>query len=251
MMKYWRIILLAACCGAGFQVSAQSLDSIMRCRTEEYIGAYVEDLKFISEEEGFVCSVLWFPLADAGLSELAYGGDYPYRFAEQLAIQVGKVCGTEGKGIGSATVWFCVDTLGQQRVDSVRFNAYVDREWNTPSVSKKRALKIEQAVRECVEALADGWTPIEDQTGRKYPCQCSTTLLSVGGKETTFSVFARVRLLPEYIPQLVGEDGYRFPQKVVVEKIYDQRYEPLLRRGLMPEEDIGLTKKAYRAAGVL
>lgn len=251
MMKYWRIILLVACCGVDFSASAQSLDSIMCCRTEEYIGTYAEDLKFISEEEGFLCSVLWFPLSDAGLNELAYRGDYPYRFAAQLAIQVGKIYGKEEKGIGSATVWFCVDTLGQQRVDSVRFNAYVDREWNTPLASKKKGRKIEQTVRECAEALADGWTPIEDLTGRKYPCQCSTTLLSIGGNELTFSVFVQVQLRSEFIPQLIGEDGYRFPQKVAVRKIYDHRYEPYLRRGDMSKEDLELTKKAYRAAGVL
>ena len=53
-------------CAAGVQAVAQSPDSVMRCRTEEYIAKHVDELKFVSEEEGFTCAIFWTPLAGAG-----------------------------------------------------------------------------------------------------------------------------------------------------------------------------------------
>ena len=232
---------------------AQSPDSVMRCRTEEYIAKHVDELKFVSEEEGFTCAIFWTPLAGAGLSELAYRENYPYLFARDLEFRVGEKYRNARRALGSAIIWFTVDSVGRQTIDSLRFNAYEDRRRpGVMTVSRKRCRAIEQTVRECMDALSGAWTPIRDLTGRGYTCHC-VVVVDVGGshEHSAYEVSASVDLRPEFIPQLIGEDGYHFPQKVRLEKVYDARHEPYMRAGKLPGQNEKMTEKALKAAGLM
>lgn len=252
-MRPWKLFLTTLFCAAGVQAVAQSPDSVMRCRTEEYIAKHVDELKFVSEEEGFTCAIFWTPLAGAGLSELAYRENYPYLFARDLEFRVGEKYRNARRALGSAIIWFTVDSVGRQTIDSLRFNAYEDRRRpGVMTVSRKRCRAIEQTVRECMDALSGAWTPIRDLTGRGYTCHC-VVVVDVGGshEHSAYAVSASVDLRPEFIPQLIGEDGYHYPQKVRLKKEYDARYEPYLRAGKLPGLDEKKTEEALKAAGLM